>query len=192
MVHIRFVAAIVAMLIALGFASPSVADSAAVVSIAPSSSNVNVGDNFTVDVNISNVTDLYGFQFDLSLAPGVLSAISITEGSFLAGGGATFFIPGTIDNTAGVISFTANTLLGTVPGVGDSGTLAVLAVDGLSPGTSSIDLSNVLLLDSNLNPINFDLQAGSITVAPVTATPEPSSITLLFAAAGVLIFLRRR
>ncbi|HEY4978802.1 MAG TPA: PEP-CTERM sorting domain-containing protein, partial [Candidatus Acidoferrum sp.] len=99
---------------------------------------------------------------------------------------------GTIDNTAGVISFTANTLLGTVPGVGDSGTLAVLAVDGLSPGTSSIDLSNVLLLDSNLNPINFDLQAGSITVAPVTATPEPSSITLLFAAAGVLIFLRRR
>ena len=192
MVHIRFVAAIVAMLIALGFASPSVADSVAVVSIAPSSSNVNVGDNFTVDVNISNVTDLYGFQFDLSLAPGVLSAISITEGSFLAGGGATFFIPGTIDNTAGVISFTANTLLGTVPGVGDSGTLAVLAVDGLSPGTSSIDLSNVLLLDSNLNPINFDLQAGSITVAPVTATPEPSSITLLFAAAGVLIFLRRR
>lgn len=192
MVHLRLVAAIAAVLIALGFASSSLADSGAVVSIAPSSSNVNVGDNFTVDVNISNVTDLYGFQFDLSLAPGVLSAVSIMEGSFLAGGGATFFIPGTIDNTAGTIALSANTLLGPGPGVGGSGTLAVLTVKGLSPGSSSIDLSDVLLLDSNLNPISFDLQAGSITVAPVVATPEPSSLTLLFAAAGILIFLRRR
>jgi hypothetical protein len=192
MVHLRLVAAIAAMLIALGLASPSLADSVAVVSIDPPSSSVNVGDNFALDVNISNVTDLYGFQFDLSLAPGVLSAVSITEGSFLAGGGATFFIPGTIDNTAGAIAFTANTLLGPGPGVGDSGTLAVLTVNGLSPGTSNIDLSNVILLDSNLNPISFDLQAGSITVAPVVATPEPSSLALLFAAAGILIFLRRR
>jgi hypothetical protein len=192
MVHLRLVAAIAAMLIALGLASPSLADSVAVVSIDPSSSNVNVGDNFALDVNISNVRDLYGFQFDLSLAPGVLSAVSITEGSFLAGGGATFFIPGTIDNTAGAIALTANALLGSGPGVGDSGTLAVLTVNGLSPGTSNIDLSNVILLDSNLNPISFDLQAGSITVAPVVATPEPSSLALLFAAAGILIFLRRR
>src|SRR5580658_4444822 len=128
MVHLRLVAAIAAMLIALGLASPSLADSVAVVSIDPSSSNVNVGDNFALDVNISNVRDLYGFQFDLSLAPGVLSAVSITEGSFLAGGGATFFIPGTIDNTAGAIALTANALLGSGPGVGDSGTLAVLTV----------------------------------------------------------------
>jgi hypothetical protein len=68
MVHLRLVAAIAAMLIALGLASPSLADSVAVVSIDPPSSSVNVGDNFALDVNISNVTDLYGFQFDLSLA----------------------------------------------------------------------------------------------------------------------------
>jgi len=193
MIYLRLGAAIAGLLIACGSASPSLADSLAVVSINPGSSSVNVGDTFTLDVNISNVTDLYGFQFDLNLGPGVVSAVSITEGAFLAGGGETFFIPGTIDNTVGTIASTANALLGPGPGVDGGGTLAILTLTGLSPGASSIDLSNVFLLDSQLNLISFDLQGGSVFVAPgVVATSEPSSLALLLASVGILVFFRRR
>src|ERR1700733_8124518 len=79
-------------------------------SVQPVSSSIVAGTSETLDINITNVPDLFGFQFDVSFAPGVLSAVSITEGSFLPGGGSTFFLPGDIDNGAGTIALTADTL----------------------------------------------------------------------------------
>jgi len=61
-------------------------------------STVPPGNTFVVGVNISNVTDLYSFQFDLSFNPAVLQVTSVLEAAFLPSGGPTFFIPGTIDN----------------------------------------------------------------------------------------------
>jgi hypothetical protein len=86
------------------------------------------------------------------------------------------------DNTSGSITSTADTLLGPGSGASNIGTLAVLTLSGQSPGSSGIDLSSMLLLDSNLNPISFDLQGAGIDVAPAVATPEPSSVSLIFAA----------
>ncbi len=190
--HLRFVATVAAVLIALVFPLQGKADSVALVSLNPSSPSINAGASLTLDVDVSNVTDLYAFQFDLSFAPGVLSAVSITEGSFLPLDGPTFFIPGTIYNPSGSVAFTADTLLGPGSGASGTGTLAVLTLSALSPGSSGIDLSNVLLLNSNLNPINFDLQDGSVQVSPAVITPEPNSLPFLFAGAGILIFFRRK
>src|SRR5437870_1479224 len=106
--------------IALGFADPIL------VSIQPSTSSVTPGDTLTLDVDVANVTDLFAFQFDLGFSPGVLSALSITEGAFLPGGGTTFFIPGTIDNVGGAITATADSLIGTISGVNGNGTLAAV------------------------------------------------------------------
>jgi general secretion pathway protein D len=150
----------------------------AIVSIDPSSLNLPAGQTFSVDVSIPNVADLFAFQFDLGFDPTVLSATGITEGSFLSGGGATFFIPGTIDNTLGTISFTANTLLGNVPGVTGRGILAIANFAALASGTSPVNLSNVIVLDSNLSDIPFSTAGGSVTVASSTAIPEPSSLLL--------------
>ena len=83
------------------FSLPALADGVPTLSINPASSTVSAGNNVTLDVNISNITDLYAFQFDLSFDPGTVSAASIAEGAFLAGGGTTAFIPGTIDNVGG-------------------------------------------------------------------------------------------
>ena len=80
------------------FSLPALADGVPTLSINPASSTVSAGNNVTLDVNISNITDLYAFQFDLSFDPGTVSAASIAEGAFLAGGGTTAFIPGIIDN----------------------------------------------------------------------------------------------
>jgi hypothetical protein len=71
--------------------------------------------------------------------------------------------------------------------------LAILTLTGLAPGTSAIDLSNVFLLDSNLNSIDASLQSGSVTVSsPTTPVPEPNTLVLLMSGVGVFIFLRRK
>jgi general secretion pathway protein D len=153
-------------------AVPARADS--VVSIQPSVSIPGVGETFDVLVEISSLSDLYAFQFDISFDPAILSAIDVTEGSFLPGGGFTFFIPGSIDNIGGSISFTADILLTAVSGVSGSGTLADLQFQALTVGTSPVNLSNVILLDSNLSDIPYNTSNGS--VSPV---PEPSTMLLL-------------
>ena len=173
---------------------PAFADGVPILSIAPSSSTVSPGNSISLDVIVSSVTDLYAFQFDLSFDPGTVSAVSIIEGGFLPGGGTTAFIPGTIDDVGGTIAATADTLIGPGPGVTGSGTLAVLTLTGLAPGTSSIDFSSVFLLDSNLNSIDASTLSGSVTVTPRTVpTPEPNSLVLLIAGVTFLAFkfLRR-
>lgn len=192
MLHLRMTPIIAAALIAFILSPPTFAYQTALsidlasLSIVPASSSVNVGNSATFDVNISNITNLYAFQFDLSFAPRTLSAVSIVEGPFLPTVGATFFIPGTIDNVGGMIASTADTLLGPRPGVNGSGTLAILTLTGLEPGTSGIDLSNLTLLNSSLRPISAGLQNGSVRVAGTAPTPELNSLVLFITGISLL------
>jgi general secretion pathway protein D len=149
-----------------------------------------------VDVDIANVTDLYAYQFDLTFNPSVLSAVSSSEGPFLATGGSTFFIQGTNDNVGGTVSATADSLLTAINGVNGSGELAVFTFDAIGAGTSAIGIQNETLVDSNLNVIADTTTGGSVTVrSGTTRAPEidaasaTSALTLLL---GGLLVLRGR
>lgn len=175
------------------FSGCAFADGGAVVSVEPTSSTISSGGTATLDVDISGVSDLYGYQFDVLFGAATVSATSETEGGFLAGGGTTFFIPGTIDNVGGSITSTGDTLIGAISGVDGSGTLAMLTFTGLAPGMTSIDLENVILLDSNFNPIDFTTQDASLTVqGGVVPAPEPSVLPLLGMGLIALVGLARR
>jgi hypothetical protein len=159
--------------------------------------NPGVGGTFAVDVDATGITDLYEFQFDLSFNPTLLSAVSVVEGALLPSGGATFFIPGSIDNVGGTVAATADTLIGAIPGVTGGGTLAEFEFTALAPGTSALSLANEILLDSSLNDItaNATFQNGSVTIGGVSSVPEPNTLVLLCAAVGlwgVLKLSRRR
>ena len=66
---------------------------------------VDVGDTFTVHLKAENVDDLAGWQTDIVFNKAVLSALSVSEGDFLKqGGGRTFFAAGTIGNATGKIT----------------------------------------------------------------------------------------
>lgn len=167
-----------------------VAHASPILSIQPGTTSVASGGVFSLNVNVSSVTDLFAYQFDLGFSPAVLSALSITEGTMLPGGGTAFFIPGTIDNSAGLISFTADSLIGSLSGVNGSGTLAQVQFKALNAGTSSIGISNVSLLDSSLNSIDLTVNDGNVNVAPVS---EPSTFLLLgFAIMSFAVAYQRR
>ena len=92
--------------------------------VSPASQTVSAGQSFTVDINIDQIPDLYDYQFSLTFDPNVLAAQSVTEGALFANTGNSFFRAGAIDNGAGSIRATIDTLIGTVPGVAGPGTLA--------------------------------------------------------------------
>ena len=52
-----------------------------------SKSSINEGDNFDINVNVSNVTDLYGASIDLKLDPNVIEVSGIEKGRFWTSAG---------------------------------------------------------------------------------------------------------
>jgi hypothetical protein len=154
------------------------------------------GSSFSVDVNISNVSDLYDFQFDLAFNPAVLQLTNIVESGFLLTGGSTFFLSGAIDNTLGNATANADTLIGAIPGVSGTGELAEFDFTAVGPGISSLTISNVILQDSTGSLLDSTMAAGSVTVQGTTTVPEPSTLLLLgvgfLTLAGMAIRLNRR
>ena len=148
---------------------------------------VTPGQTFVVDVDVTGTTDLYDFGLDLAFDPTVLEATGVSEGALLPTGGSTFFIPGTIDNVGGTVSFNADTLFGAPAGVSGDGTLLVFDFTALAAGTSALTIENEILQDSQGNILVDTTQAGSVTVASQsgsgggTGVPEPSSLLLLLA-----------
>ena len=134
----------------------------AIVTVGPTSSTVtifvnpptitaSVGQNFTININISDVVDLYGWEFKLRWNNTLLDALNVTEGSFLKGGGNTFFAY-KINNTEGYVLVDC-TLLGDVPGVDGNGTLATVKFYVGGKGESILDLYDTTLVSSLEQPI---------------------------------------
>jgi general secretion pathway protein D len=147
----------------------------------------------SLDIDIADVADLYAWQFDLTFNPAVLAAVSITEGAFLVGGGSTFFLEGTIDNTSGSIAATTDTLIGAISGVTGGGTLATVVFQALASGTSPVTLANVILLDSGLADITGSSTIDGTVNVGASAIPEPATwLMLATGLAGLLGYGRMR
>jgi len=150
------------------------------------------GSTVDVDVLISQVTDLYAYQFSISFNPTLLQVSGLAMGSFLSAGGATFSNTGTIDNTAGTVTFVYNSLVGALPGVSGSGTLLTLHLNAIGTGTSALGFvpDDTLFVDSNITPIGLTTVDSSLQVA--AAVPEPESYLMLAAGLAGLALWRRR
>lgn len=166
------------------------AASATTVSLSAGPAAVHVGDSFALDVLVSDVTDLYGFQFDLGFDPTIVRVVEVGEGNFLAsGGGTTSFVPGDIDNTLGLVLFAGNTLLGPASGASGDGVLAHLKFQALAEGHSPLVFGNVVLIDAALADIDTTPIGRTIDVA--AAVPEPESALLAGIGLAALAAMRQ-
>jgi hypothetical protein len=113
-----------------------------IVSISPSSQNVNTGESFTVDVYVTPGVPIMGVAFYLSYDENLIHADSVTAGD-LFDPWSTMFNPGTIDNGSGVISSVYGLIIG-AHNVTDPGVFATISFTAqTNTGTSVLDLYNV-------------------------------------------------
>ena len=163
--------------------------SGAVLSVQPVSASVSTGQTFSVTIGVTSVSDLYAYQLDVDFNPAILSAVSVSEGSFLSSAGSTIFLPGTIDDTAGTVSFNADTLESAVSGVSGAGTLLTFSFQALTAGNSTVQIENSLLLNSFGEGIVLSTVPSVVTVN--TAAPEPATWLLFGLCTTGLVTLRR-
>ena len=125
--------------------------------ILPPIAPVAVGQRFTLDLTIKNVSDLAGWQLDLAFNPvGLLKAISVSEGSFLSRNDRnTFFQEGNINNAAGSITGISGVVIDT-GGVSGSGTLFSVTFEARAAGEGWLRVSEDRLGAANGNQIHCE------------------------------------
>jgi hypothetical protein len=153
-----------------------------------------VGDSFIANVSISNVTNLYAYQFELYYNSTVMNGTQVIEGSFLESGGPVYFnvvnFTDHYDSTQGLITVFC-TLTGNVSGVSGWGVLTTIKFKSLALADSAgLHLADVELYDRYLSSIpNEDVDA------TVTVVPEFTSLVAfltLIAASLLAVLVRKR
>jgi len=153
----------------------------ATVYVDPSTTTAEVSQEFSVNISISNVTDLYGWEFRLRWNSTLLDALNVTEGDFLKAYNDTLFVIN-MNNTAGYVR-AACTLIGSIPGVNGSGTLATVKFYVETLGECVLDLYDTKLVSSTEQPIEHlsidgyfssivhDVAITSVNMSPIIVLP---------------------
>lgn len=124
---------------------------------------VNIGETVTVEVQVTDVVNLYGIILDLVYDPSILLATSITPGDFPI---PNFIL--TQDINPPDINYAATSLAPSPPRSG-TGLVFSATFQAIAAGTSTFQFDNVILSDPNATPISVTLSDGAITVIPVPA-----------------------
>ena len=173
-------------MIALVVTTPSATapDFEATLYVDPPSTEARLSTHFAVAVSITDVVDLYAWQFRMNFDPSLLECTGATEGPFLKSGGRpTVLLPPVIDNVAGTIL--AACMLLTPPGVSGSGVLAYVTFHCKGVGHSDLVFQDpdTFLLDSSSNTIPRVAIGGGVTQHPA---PPVGGVVIPVSTIGIL------
>jgi hypothetical protein len=153
-----------------------------------------VGDIYTVNVSISDVSNLYGYELKLYYNSTLMNGTQAIEGPFLKSGGQTFFytvnFTDNYNSTHGLL-YIVCTLTGNLSGVSGSGVLATVKFEALALGNSSLlHLADVKASDPNSSSISHEDSDGSVTVLP-EFTSLFATLTLIIASVFAILLEKR-
>lgn len=136
--------------------------------VSPQTKDVKVGEEFSLDVSVNGISDLYASPFYLTYNPKLLKFISAKEGSFLGqDGNSTTFLFSNDANRGRVI--VGLTRLGQVKGVSGSGSLMRVDFKAIEAGNVSIGFDNgsakkVTSGDSKPRSFSVTFRGGQVNV----------------------------
>lgn len=130
----------------------------------PAKVTVTVGQNFTVEIRVSEVSDLYGWEFQLEWNPNLVDFVEVTEGGFLKQKGDTYFAR-KINRTEGYVIVEC-TLLGNLSGVNGNGTLAFITFHAKVQGEGDLSFLETILINSFEQPIAHKHYSSKVYVEP--------------------------
>jgi len=143
--HRKKILAVAAILLAVATIALVKASPETAVSIDPAEvKELETGASFTVDVTITEASNIYGWQINVTFDPGVLSVASVAEGPFLKSVNATAWPTPKIDNAKG-LALVSSSLMPPYPlqGVSGNGVLANITFTVKSGGSSSLHFDAV-------------------------------------------------
>lgn len=141
--------------------------------VSPSSISVEVNQIFEVGINVSGVSDLYGWEFKLGWNTSLLEAVNVTEISFLKNGADTYIVS-KMSNAYGWV-LAGCTRLRNIAGANGNGTLATIEFRAKKEGTCTLDLYDTKLVNSQRQLTPHSTIDGVVTIPDTT----PPSITVL-------------
>ncbi|MEK6918181.1 MAG: cohesin domain-containing protein [Nanoarchaeota archaeon] len=135
--------------------------------VSPASLNINQGQSFSIDINgiaLANTSDVFGVQFDLIYNQNVISILSVSKEGFLGNGSTTFF-----DYKPFSGGITIYNVRNTTTGIYGSGTFATIDFNAVGSGNSTINLSNVIWVNSiitndSAETISVGITNGSVSI----------------------------
>lgn len=125
------------------------------------SKKINVGGTFTVNVGITDVTDLKGYEFRLKYNKNILNATHITSSTFLSS--SLYCVKRMINNTEGIIWIACMMPLNSETSVGGSGTLETITFKVMNKGESNIEFYKTVLGDNTGKTITHSIENGYFT-----------------------------
>ena len=150
------------------------------------------GENFTVNVNVFNITKLHRAEFKLGYNTTLLDAINVTEGDFLKNIGTTNFTLN-INKTLGILSVNV-TLVDPTAEATTTGneTLATVTFNVTTIGECDLNLYGTNLTDPTATPIDHytfdgyfsnkaiihDVAITNVTTAPISTVYAGKNVTI--------------
>ena len=135
----------------------------AAVNVEPGNIQKPIGQDFVVNISVSNVKDLFGWELKLEWNPSILDFVNATEGSFLKSTGPTFFSPQYNATTSSVL--VDCTLTGERAGVNGNGVLASIQLHVRGQGSCDLVLEDVKLVNSAVQSINGAVNSGHFSTS---------------------------
>ncbi len=143
--------------------------------IDPSSSSVTQGNNFNVEIKgnvYQSISDIYGIEYTINFNPSLLSVVNVVEGNLLNNGGldSTIF---DYELSPGIISI--YTVRNSQTGIYKNGSFSVITFNALTPGSSIINIDNVIWVNSTITNQSVGIPGVTITNGSLTINPSSTS-----------------
>jgi len=155
--------------------SSSSSTNSPVVTVYPNETTTCTQELFSVNITITNATDIYGYEFMLYYNSNVINCtgVEIPPGHFLEpiiDLDNIFTVRQEYDNsfnsTHGLV-WVGLCLLGEEPGKNGSGTLATINFEAIAAGSSPLNLQYTMFINTSTNAIPIIVVDGSVTVLPL-------------------------